>query len=208
MTPNRHHYTGRPLPRPPPSVTRSNIDSTFAPEVSVHDTDSEGRSSPCCPEGLLINLDDTSLDGRSVSGASTPLSDEPLLRSQLHLSIMPSSSATEFAIEPASQRSVLSDSTVRGPTSPTSEANGHIETTELELLISQLADGQGDGSDYEVSSGHPGWLSPSLNNNPDTASGLRVNWTGKPDPCPRSVRPTIYLAESQRQRQHLTHWAH
>ncbi|KAF8814684.1 hypothetical protein BYT27DRAFT_6957216 [Phlegmacium glaucopus] len=197
MTPNRRHYTGRPLPRPPPSVTRSNIDSTFAPGVSAYDA--EGHSSRC-PEGLLINLDDTSLDDCSASGASTPLSDEARLRSQQHLPITPSSSATELTV---GSTTALSDSTVRGPTSPMSEANRRLDPTELDLLVSRLADGEGDGSDYEVSSGHPGWQAPSLNNRPDAASGLRANWTRKRDPCPHNVPPTIYLPE----RQHLTHWA-
>jgi len=206
MTPNRRHYTGRPLPRPPPSVTRSNIDSTFAPEVSAYDADKEGRSSARCPEGLLINLDDTSLDGCSASGASTPLSDEARFRSQQYASITPSSSATELTVGSASEHSALSDSTVRRPTSPTSEADPRLDPTELDLLVSRLADGEGDGSDYEVSCGHPGWQA-SLNNCPDAASGLRVNWAGKPDPCPHSIPPTIYLPEGQRQRQHIAHWA-
>lgn len=221
MTPNRHHYTGRPLPRPPPSVIRTNIDSTFAPEVSVYDTDTEGRSSACCPEGLLIDLDDasarcperllidlddTSLDDGSISGASTPPSDGARLRSQLPLTITPSFSATESTMESGSQRSAVSDSAVRGRSSPTSDVNGPFEPTELDLLVSRLADGEDHGSDYEVSSGHPGWPTPSLNNSPDIASGLRVNRTGKPD-CPDTVPPTIYLAPSQRQCQHLTHWA-
>ena len=208
MTPNRHHYTGRPLPRPPPSVTRSNIDSTFA----VYEADIEGRSSARCPEGLLIDLndtsrcperllidlDDTSLDG---SGASTPLSNGAHLRSQLHLTIAPSA---ELTMESGSQRSALSDSTIRGQSSPTSDVNRPFEPTELDLLASRIAYGGDDGSDYEVSSGHPRWT-PSFNNSPDTASGLRINRTGKPDPCPHSVPPTSYLAASQRQ--HFPHWA-
>ena len=193
MTPSRHHYTGRPLPRPPPSVTRSNIDSTFAPEVSA---DTESLSSTRCPEGLLIDLDDTSLDSSSASGASTPLSDGARLRSRLHLTITPSSSTTELTMESGSQRSAPM---IRGRSSPISDISG---LTELDLLVSRLADGEDDSSDYEVSPGHPGWLPSSLNNSPDTASGFRVNWTGKPDPCPYSVPPAIY----QRQRQHLTHW--
>ena len=214
MTPNRHHYTGRPLPRPPPSITRSNIDSTFAPEV-VYDADIESRPSARCPEGLLIDLndtarcperllidlDDTSLDG---SGASTPLSDGAHLRSQLHLTITPSTSAAELAMESGSQRPALSDSTIRGRSPPTSDVNQPFEPTELDLLASRIAYGGDDGSNYEVSSGHPRWT-PSFNNSPDTASGLRVNRTGKPDPCPRSVPPTNYLATSQRQ--HFPHWA-
>jgi hypothetical protein len=214
MTPNRHHYTGRPLPRPPPSVTRSNIDSTFAPEV-VYDVDIEGRLSARCPEGLLIDLndtsrcperplidlDDTSLDG---SGASTPLSDGAHLRSQLHLTITPSSSAAELTVESGSQHSALSDSTTRGRSSPTSDVNQPFEPTELDLLVSRIAHGGDEGSDYEVSSGHPRWT-PSFNYSPDTASSLRVNRTGKPDPCPHSVPPTSYLPASQRQ--HFPHWA-
>ena len=214
MTPDRHHYTGRPLPRPPPSVTRSNIDSTFAPEVSVYNGDTEGRSSPRCPEGLLIDLDDTcarrperllidlddtSLDG---SGASTPLSDDARLRSQLRLTITPSSSAAELTTESSSQRSALSDPTIREGSSPNSDVNQPFEPTELDMI----AYGDEAGSDYEVSSGHPGWP-PSLNNSSDPASGLRVNWTGKPDPCLHGVPPISYLAASQHQRQHFTHWA-
>ena len=213
MTPNRHHYTGRPLPRPPPSITRSNIDSTFAPEV-VYDTDIEGRSSARCPEGLLIDLDDTSrrcperllidLDDTSLdgSGASTPLFDGAHLRSQLRLTITPSSSSA--TTESGSQPSALSDSTILGQSSPLSDVNQPFEPTELDLLASRIAYGGNDGSDYEVSSGHPRWT-PSFNNSPDTASGLRVNRTGKPDPCAHSVPPTSYLTTSQRQ--HFTHWA-
>jgi hypothetical protein len=215
MTPNRHHYTGRPLPRPPPSVTRSNIDSTFAPEV-VYDADTEGRSSARCPEGLLIDLndtsrcperllidlDDTSLDG---SGASTPLSDGAHLRSQLHLTITPSSSsAADLTMESGSQRSALSDSTIRGRSSPMSDVNQPFEPTELDLLASRIAYGGNDGSDYEVSAGHPLWT-PIFNYSPDTASGLRVNRTGKPNSCPHSAAPASYLAASQRQ--HFPHWA-
>lgn len=196
MSPNRHHYTGRPLPRPPPNITRSNVDSTFAPGVPVYDADRES-SSTGCPEGLLINLDDTSLDYCSTSGASTPHSDEPRLRSQLHLPRTPSSSAIELTMDAASQRSPLSDSTLHG-----SEVNGLFEATELDLLVSRLADGESDGSDYEVSAGYPRWLAPGLNNRPDLASGLRDNWPSKPNPS-----PTIYLPESQYQRQHVAHWA-
>ena len=200
MTPNRHHYTGRPLPRPPPIVTRSNIDSTFAPEV-VCDADIEGRSSPRCPEGLLIDLNDTSLDG---SGASTPLFDGAHLRSQLHLTITPSSSSAEMTMGSGSQHSALSDSTIRGRSSPTSDVNQPFEPTELDLLVSRIAYGGDEGSDYEVSSGHPR-LTPSFNYSPDTASGLRVNQTSKPDPCPHSVLPTSYLPRAASQCQHFPH---
>lgn len=216
MTPNRHHYTGRPLPRPPPSATRSNIDSTFGPEA-VYDADIEGRSSARCPEGLLIDLDDTSrryserllidLDDTSLdgSGASTPLSDGAHHRSQLRLTITPSSSAAEFTMESDSQRSALSDSTIRGLSSPLSDVSQPFEPTELDLLASRIAYGGDDGSDYEVSSGHPR-RTPSFNDSPDTASGLGVNRTGKPEsPCPHTLPPTSYLAASQRQ--HFTHWA-
>jgi len=146
------------LPRPPPSVRRSSLDSTFAPEVSVYDADTEGRSSACCPEGVLIDLDDTSgcpekllidlgdtsLDG---SGVSTPLSD---LRSQLRLTITPSSSAAELTMESDSQRSALSDSTTREQSSTTSDVNRPFDPTELDLLVSRIANGGDSGSDYET----------------------------------------------------------
>ena len=153
MTPNRHHYTGRPLPRPPP---RSNIDLIVAPKV-VHD-DMEGYSSVRCPEGLLIDLNDTSrcperllidLDDTSLdsSSASTPLSDGAHLRSQLHPTITtPSSSAAELTMESNSQRSTtLSDSTIRGQSSPTSDVNQPFEPAELDLLASRIAYGGNDG---------------------------------------------------------------
>ena len=211
LTPNRHHYTGRPLPRPPPSARRSNIDSTFAPEVSVYDADTEGRSSACCPEGLLIDLDDTSaccperllidLDDTSLddSGASTPLSDRAHLPSQLRLTITPSSSAAGLTIADSQHSALSTNSTIREQSSPTSDVNRPFEPTELDLLVSRVAYGEENGSDYEVSSGHPRWPS-SLNDSPEPAPSLRVNRTGKPD-------PTSYLAASQRQRQHFTHWA-
>ena len=207
MTPNRHHYiTGRPLPCPPPSVTRSNVDPTFAPEV-VYDA-VESHSSARCPEGLLnntshcpllIDMDDKSLDG---SGASTPLSDGAHLRSRLHLTMMPS--AAELTMEPGSQRSVLSDSTIRRRSLHTSDVIQPFEPTELDLLASRIAYGGDEGSDYEVSSGHPRWTLI-FNNSPDTASGFRVNRTSKPDSRPQSVPPTSYHAASQRQ--HFPHWA-
>ena len=204
-TPNRHHYTGRPLPRPPPSVTRSSIDSTFA---VAYETDLESRSSARCPEGLLIDLndtsrcperllidlDDTSLDG---SGASTPPSDGAHLRSQHHLTMTPSSSTAELTMEPGSQRSVLSDSTIRKRSLPTSDVVQPFKSRELDLLASLTAHGQDDGSDYEVSSGHPRWT-PSFN---DTTSGVRVNRTDKPNPS----SPTSHLAASQCQ--NFPHWA-
>ena len=167
MTPNRHHYSGRPLPRPPPSVTRSDIDPTFAPEV-VYDAGIEGRSSACCPEGLLIDLNDTSryperplidLDDTSLyaSGASSLLSDGAHFRSQLHLTMTPPSAAGELT-ESRSLRSALSDYTIR--TSPiTSDDNRPFELTELDLLASRIGD---EGSDHEVNSNHLQWT-PSFN---------------------------------------------
>ena len=57
LTPTRHHYSGRPLPRPPGKQARNHIDSTFAPNEGYSETPFSSTLPPC-PEGLLIDLDD------------------------------------------------------------------------------------------------------------------------------------------------------
>uniref|UniRef100_A0A0W0GAE7 Uncharacterized protein n=1 Tax=Moniliophthora roreri TaxID=221103 RepID=A0A0W0GAE7_MONRR len=86
---DRHHYSGRPLPRPPPSVhtpsTRTMmVDSTYAPSDMQG---SPSSSSSVCPEGLLIDLDEPAKESNSSPAsptfatprASLLLSSEPLI---------------------------------------------------------------------------------------------------------------------------------
>ncbi|KAF8155933.1 hypothetical protein B0H34DRAFT_799020 [Crassisporium funariophilum] len=220
MTPTRHHYAGRPLPRPPPTVRRTTVDSTYAsPESAGHDTDKGDRSYAPCPEGLLIDLEDTTFDSLPASGTCTPRSDEGRIRSQLHLPIA-SSSATQLSMSPGSELSYLTDpmlSHVHLPSmSPSmsprsgyaSQVSGLSELTDLDLLVSQLADREHDGSDYEVSSGHTGWREPSLNNHPDSASGFRVDRAGKSNASARAIPSNVFYPDSQHQRQPITRWAY
>ncbi|CAA7267299.1 unnamed protein product [Cyclocybe aegerita] len=214
MTPTRHHYVGRPLPRPPPSTPPSTragtVDSTYAaPEGSPEwNVDSEGGTAPrrlkACPEGLLIDLEDTSLDGFSASGTSTPRSDEGRWRSQshLHLPMDPSvASLVDLSPEPPASApaelsslsfaSMQATSTPLFPTAPGLNRSPYAQhtspsladLTDLDLLVSRLEDGQRDGTDYEVSpTGRQAWRDRSLNVHPyaDPAPGLRDNWAREP----------------------------
>ena len=125
MTPMRHHYVGRPLPRPPPMVARERtgvVDSTYAsiPEISYASSASSIRSSNRnIPEGLLIDLEDTTLDDISVSGASTPRRDEENFRSRSHLPLMPpSSSSVDLSQGGISDLSSLSFGSMQATSTP------------------------------------------------------------------------------------------
>lgn len=121
MTPTRHHYAGRPLPRPP-STTR-----VGAPESST-------AQAPSCPEGLLIDLDDTTLDD-SPSGASTPRSEY--------------SRGGLFPPRPAMSQSTSSVDLVGDTAQPTHDMFSDL--TDLDLLVAGLSERPQDGSDYDVS---------------------------------------------------------
>ena len=216
MTPTRHHYSGRPLPRPPPSTSHRAgvVDSTYASiETARHDAEKKEHSNSC-PEGLLIDLEDTTLDNFSVSGTSTPRSDEfrsvpaPLLST---MSRAPSS--VELLGDPSlSFDSIQATSTpllppLSGP-SRTPQDAGLSDLTELDLLVSRLQDGDQDGSDYDVSSGHNGWhrLASYLNKQPDSALGSGGTWAREPYLTPRpSLRQGIYSEAVPPQREYVAH---
>ncbi|KJA25430.1 hypothetical protein HYPSUDRAFT_37405 [Hypholoma sublateritium FD-334 SS-4] len=121
MTPTRHHYAGRPLPRPP-SMTR-----VGALECST-------AQAPSCPEGLLIDLDDTTLDD-SPSGASTPRSEY--------------SRGGLFPPRPAMSQSTSSVDLI-GDTAQSAH-DMFSDLTDLDLLVAGLSERPQDGSDYDVS---------------------------------------------------------
>ncbi|KAF5310561.1 hypothetical protein D9619_007868 [Psilocybe cf. subviscida] len=183
MTPTRHHYTGRPLPRPPPSITvttpraGSGVDSTYdaapwTPDLQHDgaDKDEHPRSyaNNPCPEGLLIDLEDTTLDYSPVSGSSTPRSDVVESLVGRHLPGMMSHSASSVSLSmnasatpglsgtqgggagtPPSLRS-LTPSPVRTPPQQQG-AEVFSELTDLDLLLARVAERAArDGSDYET----------------------------------------------------------
>ncbi|KAE9391831.1 hypothetical protein BT96DRAFT_296925 [Gymnopus androsaceus JB14] len=62
-TPTHKHYRGRPLPHPPhpmpsPDAARNMVDSLYAPHPDAV-LDPDPRLGPNCPEGLLIDLDES-----------------------------------------------------------------------------------------------------------------------------------------------------
>ncbi|KAK7054395.1 hypothetical protein VNI00_003589 [Paramarasmius palmivorus] len=73
--PDRHHYSGRPLPRPPPAIgapsIRTMVDSTYAPSniQSPACSPSPSTSSTFCPEGLLIDFGESMEESDSLSGS-------------------------------------------------------------------------------------------------------------------------------------------
>jgi len=157
MTPTRHHYAGRPLPRPPPSTPHRAgvVDSTYASSGSSrNDADKSAHS---CPEGLLIDLEDTTLDNFSVSGTSTPRSAEGRFASP-HLPTIPqASSSVELLGDPATSLSFNSMQETSTPLLPASSGHSRIQQrtafsdlTDLDLLISRIGDGERDGSDYDT----------------------------------------------------------
>ena len=216
MTPTRHHY-GRPLPRPPPSASRRAVDSTYAfNETPRHDAEKNDHSFNSCPEGLLIDLEDTALDNFSVSGTSTPRSDEFRFAPPPHLSTMSRGpSSVELLGDPSlSFDSIQATSTPLLPPSSgpsrTPQSAGFSDLTDFDLLVSRLEDGEQDGSDYDVSSGHNGWhqLGIHLNKQPDSALGSGGTWAREPYLTPRpSLRQGIYSEAVQPQRQHVAHRA-
>ncbi len=120
MTPTRHHYAGRPLPLPP-STTRVGTSESSTAQSS-------------CPEGLLIDLDDTTLDD-SPSGTSTPHSDY--------------SRGALFPPRPQMSQSTSSVDVIRENAQPTHDAFSDL--TDLDLLVAGLSERPQDGSDYDVS---------------------------------------------------------
>ncbi|KAH9478494.1 hypothetical protein JR316_0008949 [Psilocybe cubensis] len=197
ITPSRHHYAGRPLPRPPPSAsvpTNTNrvhvVDSVYAssdPTLTL-------RNNPLstCPEGLLIDLEDTTLDTIPASRSSTPLSSERYT-SQPHLPLaqvqaQASSSSVNLMRDPrmlniSSSRSPLSGSrhSPGAAIQQNSSAPNNVlsDLTDLDLLVSRLADADPNGTDYDVSSGHHGWNGTRLKQPPDASPAFRDNWASQ-----------------------------
>ncbi|KAF6764298.1 hypothetical protein DFP72DRAFT_1163303 [Ephemerocybe angulata] len=204
-TPTRHHYPGRPLPRPPSTQPRPHIDSTFAPNEEFFETPILSRL-PTCKEGLLIDLDDGStLDGNESDSDFAPFTDDLLDLSDTPAS--PIATAGILAPTPLCAPVGTLDfmPTLSSTPAPMARREGadHVEPapgpvyseiTDLDLLASQLADDDErlrDGSNYDVSC-PPAPPQPDLtqtlnptppNEGPAHASGV-PRARGSPSPVP------------------------
>ncbi|RXW16186.1 hypothetical protein EST38_g9673 [Candolleomyces aberdarensis] len=160
ITPTRHHYPGRPLPRTP-GYSRGHIDSTFAPNEEFEATFIPALTT--CPEGLLIDLDDDKEPGEEEGeDISTTFTDDlvdlspasestvtpnvfcptPLPTTLESLTFMPATSST-----PPPQIRVDSNS-------PGTNASGYSNLTDLDLFVSHLISDEQrphDGTQYDVS---------------------------------------------------------
>ncbi|KAG6841275.1 hypothetical protein C0991_000253 [Blastosporella zonata] len=147
----RRHYPGRPLPQPP-GTTRPLVDSIYAahddPLLSPTFTGSQ------CPEGLLIDLDDSS----TVEAASSHLA--PLLNDDMNPFATPSyATSSSSSVDLLGSIADLPSPVItqehqpsRADTPPANQlATPFSQITDLDVLISRISDEeQQDGSDYDA----------------------------------------------------------
>ncbi|TFK26609.1 hypothetical protein FA15DRAFT_702713 [Coprinopsis marcescibilis] len=146
ITPTRHHYPGRPLPRTPAPTTRPHIDSTFAPNEEFAETSVE----LLCPEGLLIDLGDTVTDGQEATTLLAEL-DNPRSHSPAPLIDLDSSSEDIPTLLVSPGKGGLPVLTEEMPHQLQTVA--YSEITDLDLLVSALEDDDGrSNTNYDVSS--------------------------------------------------------
>ncbi|KAG5338752.1 hypothetical protein C0989_006274, partial [Termitomyces sp. Mn162] len=142
----RRHYPGRPLPQPP-GTPRSLSDGT--------DTHDEPRIQPAshCPEGLLIDLDDSS----SVTGTSTPLINSrennlamPATSSSSSVDLLGSIADMETPAIAQHTRSQVNTS-LAFPVQASSQLPLFSEVTDFDVLVSQISEEEHrDGSNYDA----------------------------------------------------------
>ena len=186
MTPtSRRHYPGRPLPRPPVN-TRAPIDSTYGSNDNPFN-ESMGRSNMHCPEGLLIDLDDTSLmTGSSTSGTTTPHTEEGRPTSTDLIDLSPETPPESVSL---------------GSNDPSLRS---FAGTDLALLASNLTNNQRDGGDYEVSLSGLGWQGVTLNSPQGSPSDFGTLRACEPPTKVWNLASDHMHAERQRQRQYIT----
>jgi hypothetical protein len=146
--PSTRHYPGRPLPRPP-GASRTLVDSTYAghTDFQFHEN--------TCPDGLLIDLDDTSLSESFTRGAATPQNGAGRYGKPIQLSAASSTSSASSMdlVEPISEVSSLqrdAQNTLASAARQSAPAQ-FLEVTDLDVLISRLHEERRHESDYEVS---------------------------------------------------------
>ncbi|KAG5636586.1 hypothetical protein H0H81_007557 [Sphagnurus paluster] len=153
----RRHYAGRPLPRPP-GTTRALVDSTYSGYPDSPITFETQISSPC-PEGLLIDLEDDSLDQTPTASSSPWISGTGLVMQPYAASSTSSvellGSITDVSVplqREISREATRSTELPSAQVPPThSSAAPFAEITDLDVIVSRMHD-EGeprDGSNYD-----------------------------------------------------------
>ncbi|RDB27794.1 hypothetical protein Hypma_002152 [Hypsizygus marmoreus] len=144
----RHHYPGRPLPRPP-GTTRTLVDSTYAGNEDLQ-VNRDDYLRTICPEGLLIDLDDDSLPDNSAGNVEPPSStDGPDSSQMIPVSATASASSVEF-LGSTVDNSEQDVSTLETPTAQSPAPATYSEVTDLDVLVSRLDEGQQNGTNYDA----------------------------------------------------------
>ncbi|KAG6887978.1 hypothetical protein C0995_011261 [Termitomyces sp. Mi166 len=156
----RHHYAGRPLPQPP-DVTRSSLDSAHG--TTTHDEPRVQQSSQC-PEGLLIDLDDSSVARTSISSLATPrihggesnlVTPSYATSSSSSVDLLGSIADMEMPVIAQHSHSQV-DPNPALPAEANSQPISFSDITDLDALVSQISEEERrDGSDYDVSPSFP-----------------------------------------------------
>lgn len=132
----RHHYVGRPLPRPPQAPSDAIVDSSYAGNISYAPS-SPDYSNTSIPEGQLIDFENEAYEELSGSWTSPEVS----------------ASMTPRQLSPVtSSRNNTPDQSVRSMNTSgnASSISGLSGMTDLDLLAAALTDSSGR-ADYEVS---------------------------------------------------------
>ncbi|KAG6830248.1 hypothetical protein H0H87_008775 [Tephrocybe sp. NHM501043] len=151
---SRHHYPGRPLPQPP-GTTRPLIDSVYI--VYDDPPTSPTSTSSHCPEGLLIDLDDSS----SLELASSR--SVPLINGDQNNLVTPSYPTSSSSIDLLGSIMDLPSPVIAQdvpPRQPTPVFSNQLasprptpysEITDLDILVSRISDEERhDGSNYDA----------------------------------------------------------
>ncbi|KAG6907372.1 hypothetical protein DXG01_009193 [Tephrocybe rancida] len=153
----RRHYPGRPLPQPP-GTTRPLVESIYA--LPSEPCVSSSFTSSHCPEGLLIDLDDSPT---SVAPANSSLpfvnSDRTHLSPSAQSYATSSSSSVDLLGSIAPSSSPVMEEQVPpsraevdpAPSNQVASPTPYSEMTDLDVLVSQISgEEQQDGSDYDA----------------------------------------------------------
>lgn len=157
MSPNslmRHHYPGRPLPRPPASRTPRVVDSAYAPPFGFAvDVSKE----PVCPEGLLIDFDDEATESQVNKSGRASVQPESVPSTPASSSFTMSTTSTPTVSPPVSPV----DTIIPTPEEPALRGNQvhnqihmdatiHPEYTDLDVLVDGLDPNAREGENYDV----------------------------------------------------------
>ncbi|KAF4564808.1 hypothetical protein EYR40_010979 [Pleurotus pulmonarius] len=149
----RHHYPGRPLPRPPASRTPRVVDSAYAPPFGF---DVDVNKEPVCPEGLLIDFDDETTENQDSESGRVSVHTESMPPTPASSSFTMSTTSTPTISPPVSPvDTIIPTSEEPAPgnqahNEPRVNAMFHPEYTELDVLVNGLDPNARDGENYDA----------------------------------------------------------